>query len=81
MKEWFYKKYVSSHFGAIHKDLDSEFKTYYAYFKKNYLKHMPEDKNARILDVGCGDGNFSVLLKEACKAKEAPRIERVIQND
>lgn len=29
----------------------------------------------RILDVGCGDGNFSVLLKEACKAKEVYGIE------
>jgi methionine biosynthesis protein MetW len=29
----------------------------------------------RILDVGCGDGNFSVLLKEACKAREVYGIE------
>lgn len=29
----------------------------------------------RILDVGCGDGNFSVLLKKACRAKEVYGIE------
>jgi methionine biosynthesis protein MetW len=29
----------------------------------------------RILDVGCGDGNFSVLLQEACKAKEVYGID------
>lgn len=29
----------------------------------------------RILDVGCGDGNFSKLLKDACEAKEVYGIE------
>lgn len=29
----------------------------------------------RILDVGCGDGNLSVLIKEACKAKKVYGIE------
>jgi len=29
----------------------------------------------RILDVGCGDGNFSMLMGEACKAKEVYGIE------
>ena len=29
----------------------------------------------RILDVGCGDGNFTMLLKEACKAREVYGIE------
>ncbi|MEM2293782.1 MAG: class I SAM-dependent methyltransferase [Nitrososphaerota archaeon] len=29
----------------------------------------------RILDVGCGDGNFSMLIGEACKAKEVYGIE------
>jgi len=29
----------------------------------------------RILDVGCGDGNFSMLIGEACRAKEVYGIE------
>jgi ubiquinone/menaquinone biosynthesis C-methylase UbiE len=29
----------------------------------------------RILDVGCGDGNFSMLVGEACKTKEVYGIE------
>jgi len=29
----------------------------------------------RILDVGCGDGNFSMLMGEACRAKEVYGIE------
>ncbi|MBN1761692.1 MAG: methyltransferase domain-containing protein [Methanomicrobia archaeon] len=32
-------------------------------------------KFERILDVGCGDGNFSVLLQEACKAEEVCGLE------
>lgn len=29
----------------------------------------------RILDVGCGDGNFSILLKKSCKEEEVFGIE------
>ena len=36
-----------------------------------------EDRHKKVLDIF----SRSVLLKEACKAKKAPRIERVIQND
>lgn len=39
------------------------------------LKIFSRYKFNRILDVGCGDGNFSCLLKEACKAREVYGIE------
>jgi hypothetical protein len=29
----------------------------------------------RVLDVGCGDGNFTMLMARACKAKEVYGIE------
>jgi len=32
-------------------------------------------KGERLLDIGCGDGSFTVLLKEALGAKEAAGIE------
>lgn len=32
-------------------------------------------KGERLLDIGCGDGSFTVLLKEALKAKEVTGIE------
>jgi len=32
-------------------------------------------KFERVLDIGCGDGNFSSLLKETCEAKEVHGIE------
>ena len=42
---------------------------------KKVLKIFSKHKLEKILDVGCGDGNFSILLKEACKAKEVYGIE------
>ena len=39
------------------------------------LKIFSRYKFNRILDVGCADGNFSILLKEACSAKEVYGIE------
>ena len=42
---------------------------------KKVIEIFAKYKFGRILDVGCGDGNFSVLLKEACNAKEVYGIE------
>jgi methionine biosynthesis protein MetW len=36
---------------------------------KKVLEIFSRYKFERILDMGCGDGNFSLLLKEACKAE------------
>lgn len=33
-------------------------------FRKNYKKHLPDDKHARILDIGCGAGQFLLFLRE-----------------
>lgn len=37
---------------------------YFNYFKKNYTKHLPLNKNCKILDIGCGNGLFLVYLKK-----------------
>lgn len=42
---------------------------------KKVLEIFSKYKFNKILDVGCGDGNFSVLLKEACDAEEAYGVE------
>ena len=34
------------------------------YFKKNYLKHLPKNKNVKILDMGCGLGHFLYFLRK-----------------
>jgi ubiquinone/menaquinone biosynthesis C-methylase UbiE len=45
------------------------------YRRKKVINIFSRYKFDRILDIGCGDGNFSVLLKEACKAREVYGIE------
>ena len=42
---------------------------------KKLLEIFSKYEFERILDVGCGDGNFSMLIGEACKAKEVYGIE------
>ncbi len=42
---------------------------------KKVLKIFSRYNFERILDVGCGDGNFTKLIAEACKAKEVYGIE------
>ena len=42
---------------------------------KIVLEIFYKHKFDRILDIGCGDGNFSILLKEASNAKEVCGIE------
>ena len=39
------------------------------------LTVLGELRGERLLDIGCGDGTFTVLLKEALKAEEAVGIE------
>lgn len=34
------------------------------YIKRNYLRYLPKDKNARILDLGCGMGHYIYALKK-----------------
>lgn len=58
-----YAKYLSNHFGGF-RESDESFKLQARYFEKNYLPHMPKDKNARIVDLGTGLGHFLYFLRE-----------------
>lgn len=42
---------------------------------KKVLKIFSKYNCNKILDIGCGDGSFSILLKEACNAMEVYGIE------
>lgn len=59
-----YDNYISTHFGLVHPDAEKEFELYCKYFRKNYLRHMPADKKANILDIGCGMGHFLYFLEK-----------------
>ena len=46
------------------KDLEKGYKSFYQYYKHNYLPHVPGDKQCRILVVSCGPGYLVNLLNE-----------------
>ncbi len=43
-------------------NIDSGYGKFYAFYRHNYLRHLPEDRTARILNVSCGPGYFVNLL-------------------
>lgn len=47
------------------KDIEGGFKSFTAYYKANYLSHMPANRDARILVVSCGPGYLLNALAEA----------------
>ncbi len=68
-KQRIYDSYVSNGFGNTH-DV-KKYETQRRYFKKNYLRFMPKDKNSRILELGCGMGEFCYFcMKEGYKNYE-----------
>ena len=64
------KKYAEKFVGITPKDYEELEDRH-----KKVLDIFSRYRFERILDVGCGNGNFSILLKEACKAKEVYGIE------
>lgn len=46
-------------------DIEKGYYSFTKFYQRNYLKYLPEDKNAQILVVSCGPGYFLHLLKEA----------------
>ncbi len=43
-------------------DVESGYKSFSAYYAANYLKHLPVDRNTRILVISCGPGYLVNLL-------------------
>jgi 2-polyprenyl-3-methyl-5-hydroxy-6-metoxy-1,4-benzoquinol methylase len=71
-----YERYISTHLGmgdlgALHRNE----RLWRRYYRLNYLPHLPEDKNARVLDIGCGMGHFLEFLI-ACGYKNGVGIDR-----
>jgi 2-polyprenyl-3-methyl-5-hydroxy-6-metoxy-1,4-benzoquinol methylase len=46
-------------------DIDSGYARFAAYYRANYLPHLPADRSARILVVSCGPGYLVDLLRGA----------------
>src|SRR3954454_8336979 len=46
------------------KDVESGYAKFAAYYRHNYLKHLPADRKARILVLSCGAGYLVDLLNK-----------------
>ena len=46
-------------------DIESGYSSFAAYYRANYLAHLPADKSARILVVSCGPGYLVNVLAQA----------------
>jgi SAM-dependent methyltransferase len=47
------------------KDIEGGFKSFTAYYKANYLAHLPANRDAKILVISCGPGYLLNALAEA----------------
>jgi 2-polyprenyl-3-methyl-5-hydroxy-6-metoxy-1,4-benzoquinol methylase len=46
------------------KDVEKGFSSFTAYYRANYLPHMPADRQARILVISCGPGYLVKMLRD-----------------
>lgn len=46
------------------KDIAAGYRSFFAYYKTNYLPHMPDNKDAKILVISCGPGYLVNMLNE-----------------
>jgi 2-polyprenyl-3-methyl-5-hydroxy-6-metoxy-1,4-benzoquinol methylase len=51
-----YASYVSTHNGAIHNPSRETLSLGFPYLRKHFLPHLPQERNAAILEIGCGYG-------------------------
>ena len=64
-KQKIYANYISNHNKNLYGENSLErIKAYGPALTYYYGRHLPADKNARILDIGCGDGNFVYHMQQ-----------------
>lgn len=61
-----YESYYSNHSGETDASKqESHFRQQVRYFTRELVSHFPADRNAKILDLGCGFGSMLMALKNA----------------
>jgi cyclopropane fatty-acyl-phospholipid synthase-like methyltransferase len=64
MSDELYKEYGTSIYNKANVAGPAQFKRSAEYFSKIYAACLPADKQARILDIGCGGGDFLSFLEK-----------------
>ncbi len=64
-RDKFYSKYVSTQTSQLYGEVNLEdIKNQFPVWQKYFGRFLPEDKNAKILDFGCGNGGFVYWLQQ-----------------
>ncbi|MBN1595040.1 class I SAM-dependent methyltransferase [candidate division FCPU426 bacterium] len=63
-RERCYQAFVSKHWRYIHVLSKEEYDFHSRLYARTFLRHLPADKNAAILDAACGAGHFMYFLKK-----------------
>ncbi len=64
-KKIIYDNYISNHNKNLYGEMSLErIRAYAPTLRHFYSRHLPADKNIRLLDIGCGDGNFVYHLQQ-----------------
>jgi 2-polyprenyl-3-methyl-5-hydroxy-6-metoxy-1,4-benzoquinol methylase len=60
-----HSNYISTRFGSTHDagDIGELYEKYAPFVKYNFIRHLPEGKKLRILEIGCGFGQMLHALK------------------
>lgn len=60
----FFSKYMSTHWDFAEKDTHESKAIYTSIYNKQIKPHLPESKNATILDIACGTGTLLRYIQE-----------------
>lgn len=59
-----YDRYIDSHIASFSDFSEKEYDYYRRLIERNYMRHLPEDKDADIIELGCGTGYFLEFLRQ-----------------
>ena len=64
-RDKFYSKYISAHTSHLYGEVSLEdIKKQFPVWRKLFGRFLPKDKNAKIIDLGCGNGSFVYWLQQ-----------------